>query len=235
MTIILDNNEKFITSKAQDDDLLYPEGFPKEYDKEKIVNIIYKNRCLTYEEITGILAKNNYKQVLSCDLNRIVTWINKSYSAKAWPIERLKEVLYSLDALTEEENIEAKGLLSKANSESISIEEKLIIMIQIKEQIVGRKIRHFYINDRLLLINKYIENKDVYSQLKNKNIHLSEGINTILYPYYSSVNKDYINEYCSKKDFNRMGYWSISRNFKELRFNYNSEKRWKDDKSFFEI
>ena len=233
MTIILDNNEKFITSKIQDDDLSYPEGLPREYNKEIIMNIIYKNRYSTDEKIAKILAENGYEQVVISNLSWMISWINKLYSSKAWPIERLKRILYDLDALTEEENIEAKALLSQFTN--LSTENKLIKMIQIKEQIVGRKSRHFYIDRGLFLENKDIENKNVYSVLKNKNIYLSKGINTILYPYYSNVNTDFINEYRSERGFNIMGYWSISRNFKELRFNYDSEKRWKDDKSFFEV
>jgi|LGOV01.1.fsa_nt_gb hypothetical protein len=147
-------------------------------------------------------------------------------------IEHLKKILYSMDTLTEEENIKAKKILATKIQGKVSTIERLKIMIKIKAQIVGVKKRKFHVSGGLLLENKVISQNEVFSQLIDGNVHLSGGINAILKPTYNYFDNDIIDDYYEEHGLT-MGYWTISKNFKELRYNHCSDKNWNKDRSYF--
>jgi hypothetical protein len=146
-------------------------------------------------------------------------------------VNNLKKILYSMDELTENENEKAKVILKEIiRDKKVTIIERLKFMIKIKEQIVGIKIRKFYVGNALR-----VSKPEVYAQLINGNVHLTGGIETILKPSYDYFDNDMIEKYQSEYGFESMGNWVITKNFKTLRFDHNSDKRWKDDKSFEQI
>ncbi len=152
----------------------------------------------------------------------------------------LKRTLYEMDTLTEEENIEAKSILtnqiSSYSGSSISIVDRLILMIRIKEQIVGRKKRRFYIEDDLFLSSHHGDttHPEVFCQLINGKLNVTGGIEGIFEPYLGTDEEDgVVRRYHQKSIHGHRGHWEISRNFKELRFNYNSDKRWSDERTYY--
>lgn len=153
-------------------------------------------------------------------------------------IPYLKDTLYDMDALTEEENTEAKKVLASQITTKISIVKRLLLMIRIKEQIVGRKKRRFIVDDEFCLTTEghptSITQKEVFAQLIDGKLKVSGGINSIFSPYYKDMStKDFIREYSADEcHSSRYGYWQISRNFKKLTFIYFSDKNWKNEKSY---
>ena len=154
---------------------------------------------------------------------------------KYWSEENIpffKEALYDMDTLTEDENTEAKKILSSKITTKISIVERLLLMIRIKEQIVGRKKRIFYV-EKSYKIND-VTGKEVFAKLVDGKIELSGGINKILYPKFEwdfrkkIRQKSFIEGYYEA--YNNYGYWKISRNFKELSYHFYSDKNWEYEK-----
>ncbi len=147
----------------------------------------------------------------------------------------LKRTLYDMDELTEKENVAAKKILVSKITTKISIVERLILMIRIKEQIVGRKKRRFYIEDDYF-INEWHGNtthSEVFAQLVDGNLEVSGGIVATFKPYYPPFDEEeVVRGYHQESVYGHRGHWEISRNFKELRFNYNSDKRWGDERTY---
>ena len=153
-------------------------------------------------------------------------------------IPYLKDTLYDMDALTEEENTEAKKILASQITTKISTVKRLILMIRIKEQIVGRKKRRFYVEDESYLQTKRVTHQEVFAQLVDGKLKVSGGINEIFNPRYgydiegNIKSKIFIEEYSAEYISMTVGHWTISRNFKKLRFNFHSDKNWKDEKDY---
>lgn len=150
----------------------------------------------------------------------------------------LKRTLYGMDELTDDEKIEAKKILTSKITTKISIVERLILMISIKEQIVGSKKRRFYIKDDYF-INEWHGNTshpEIFAQLVDGNLEVSGGIVATFEPYYGyEAEEEVVRDYRQESVYGHRGHWEISRNFKELRFNYNSDKRWKDERTYIGI
>ncbi len=178
------------------------------------------------------------KECVSDDSENIISF--KSKPRELWKfteehIPFLKRTLYAMDALTEEENIEAKKILASKITTKISIVERLILMIRIKEQIVGRKKRRFYIKDDYFINEEHgnTTNPEIFAQLIDGNLEVSGGIVATFKPYYPpSDEAEVVSGYHQESVFGHRGHWKISRNFKELRFNYNSDKRWKNERTY---
>ena len=146
----------------------------------------------------------------------------------------LKRTLYDMDALTEDENIEAKKILASKVTTKISIVDRLIFMIKIKEQIVGRKKRRFCIEDEYFIneVHGNTTHPEVFTQLVDGNLEVSGGIVGIFKPRYPFEDEDIVRGYNQESVFGHLGHWEVSRNFKELRFSYNSDKRWKNERTY---
>jgi len=198
------------------------------------------NQCLRVsreeEKIIFELSEEKTNKLLIDDedtvnLNRYEPYKVK-YTDKNIPF--LKMTLYDMDKLTEDENIEAKKNLATRITKRTSVVERLLLMIKIKEEIVGRKKRRFYIKDEIFLHNKDISDQEVFAQLINDTLKVSGGINKVFHPHYGygDENQLLINEYAEEHIPITLGYWTISRNFQKLRFNYYSEKRWSDEREY---
>ena len=155
-------------------------------------------------------------------------------------IPYLKDTLYEMDALTEEENTEAKKILASQITTKISIVKRLLLMIRIKEQIVGRKKRRFIVDNEFCLQTKghptSITQKEIFAQLIDGKLKVSGGINDIFNPNYGygekNESKSFIEDYSAEGLSPQYGHWEISRNFKNLTFRYRSDKNWKNEKSY---
>lgn len=156
-------------------------------------------------------------------------------------IPYLKDTLYNMDTLTEEENTEARKILASQITTKISTVNRLLLMIRIKEQIVGRKKRRFYVDNEWFLQTERVAlrmtQKEVFAQLIDGELKVSGGINDIFKPRYgydadSMKSKSLIQEYSAERLSSEKGHWTISRNFKKLSFCYHSDKNWGLEKDY---
>lgn len=162
-------------------------------------------------------------------------------------IDNLKRILYDMDILTVEEYSKAKDLLNSKITRDITPVERLKLMIPIKQQIVGLRSRKFNVG-KYYARAQISENPNpiIYAKLIDKNkIQLSGHTNAILIPCYHEKNRDgsdniniissYIEPYNPLEGNTSYGSWRLSNNFKILKWEHNSDKNWKYDKSFSEI
>jgi hypothetical protein len=153
-------------------------------------------------------------------------------------ILHLKKLLYSMDELTIHENKEAKENLANKITEPINIIKKLELMILIKQQIVGKKIRKFNVGRYYsrAIVPDSIKNTTITSRLIGDNkVEFRGHINAILTPYYDTTYKLITNSYYGSAENTPLGGWCLSGDFKTLKFEHGSDKNWKYDRTFSAI
>ena len=163
------------------------------------------------------------------------TKIRKKLTEEEQEILYLKKILYSMDELTVDETIKAKETLAKKIKEPINILKKLEIMISIKQQIIGKKIRKFNVGRYYsrAIVSDSVKDTTIVSKLLDDNkIEFSGYINTILTPYYNSTYKLIIENYYGSDENTPLGGWRLLGDFKTLKFEHSSDKNWKYDKIF---
>ncbi len=230
MNIVLDNDIIFSTSSSQDEDLIKRISRHRSvnFNIEALVNMIFKNRYLHHRKLLSLLEENFGLSLTYKDMNAINGWMYGLYSEDQKKIEYLKLELYGYGPISDEEQEEAKSILSNSINKDAPLLEKLKIMIKIKEQIVQRHTKKFYIEYDLFLRNGFITDKDVFANFDNGVIYLSGGISAVLIHddaqlgYYQPRNKG-----------NTYGFWSLSKDLMTLKFNHYLDKLSSDDKYFY--
>ena len=176
---------------------------------------------------------------------RVFTQLIQKLNDEEKEVLRLMQILYKMDKLTDEENIEAKIIFNKQSGNSNNLLKKLELMIKIKQQIIGKKIRKFNINKRYArgMSEARLKSKStiIYAQLLDDNtVQLSGYIDAILkYPKTLYENENVIEGYIGYDDENqgsvKYGNWFISGDFKTLKWEHASDKNWGYDTSFSEL
>lgn len=235
MDIVLDNGTIFTTSASQDKDLIDRLNRNRyiDFDIEPVVNTMFKNRYMHHVKRDALLEEKFGLSLTYKDINIIWSWINGLYSEDQKKIEYLKHELCGYGTISDEEQEEAKSMLGNKISKDASLLEKLKIMIKIKEQIVQRHTKRFYIDDDLFLLNDFITDKEVFANFDNGVIYLSGGISTVLIHDDVEFMEDALYYQQPRDKSDMLGFWSLSKNLTSLRFNYYSDKRTKDDKCFY--
>lgn len=166
------------------------------------------------------------------------TKIREKLTEKEREILHLKKLLYSMGELTSNQNNEAKEILNNKTIESINILEKLELMISIKRQIIGKKVRKFNVGRYYsrAIVPDSIKNTTITSRLTDDNkVEFRGHINTILTPYYDTTYKLITNSYYGSDENTPLGGWCLSGDFKTLKFEHGSDKNWKYDRTFSAI
>ncbi len=157
-------------------------------------------------------------------------------------IFQLMRILYKMDELTDEENIEARIVFAKETSVLNILQKKLELMIKIKQQIIGKRVRKFNINRRYArAMHPNTRDTIIYAQLQDNNVIQLSGYVDVILDHHKTLygNKNVVIGYfgydADNQNDAKYGRWFISGDFRILEWQHASEKNESYDTSFPEL